>query len=124
MAIVRLPDEELPAFPGKPVAVYYSTEPVDLDGLMREVGALDCIVMTGIGTEHTRPKRPDEKVDLYDIIVINMNHSLRPKPEDRLRRNYQVIGTLQNGYKIRELPFTLIFEEDVPEVFRMMVEGV
>ncbi len=122
MGVVRLPDEELPAFPGKPLATYYSTEPVDLDGLMREAGALDCIVMTGIGTLNTMPKGPDEKVSLGDVIRVNMNHCLHPRQGDRLRKDYAVIETVQNGYKIRELPFTLIFEEDVPEVCRIIAE--
>jgi len=115
MPIIKLPDEELPAFPGRKLSTFYSTRPVNVDEFLRAVDGLDGVVIRGIGFMTTRPIEPDEEVQVGDVIVVNMNHSLEPPLEDRMRTNYHVVEEVDNGYTIREIPVTLIFEEDVTQ---------
>ena len=70
--------------------------------------------------EKSRRRVEGEEAQLYDIILINaMMGTQRHLPyEQRLRWNYQIAEEIDGGFKIREIPATVLFEEDVtPESF-------
>lgn len=129
MPVVRLPDEELQAFPGKPLETFYSTTPVDLDGLMSEVGLFECTVKKIV--DYT-VKESEKQIDLiveqqkenYEAITVGCiitfyaDSHLLFEPE--FRKEYVVIEAVQGGYKIREIPTILEIPEatDVTEALR------
>ena len=99
MTVVRLSDEILPAFPDKPVAVFYSTKPFDVEGFLKEVSGLDAVILRGVGTEGTRPIRADETVTLGDIVLVNQNHNpqFQSGIEERPRKNYAIAAENARG---------------------------
>ena len=94
MTVVRLPDEISPAFPDKPVAVYFSTKPFDLYGFLKEVSGLDAVILRDDGSllGNTKSLMPGEDATVGDIVLVNPNHDLQPrsKVEDRPRKNYVI----------------------------------
>ena len=115
MTVIRLPDETLPAFPRKTLAAFYSTKPFSSGEFAREVGGLDAVILREVGTENTRPLEKGVDLEVNDVVLINPNHNpqLQAKEEDRPRRNYVIFEELPTGYRLRELPGTLIFPNDV-----------
>jgi len=121
MTVVQLPDETLPAFPDRPLSTFYSTKPFDIAGFLKEIGGLDAVIVRGVGgSMEPRQLTPDECVSIGDVVLVNPNSRLQCelKAEDRSRQNYVVTGQLPTGYKIRQLPVSLFFSSDIPELRR------
>lgn len=119
MTIVKVSNETLES--GKSVATYYSTNPFNLEEFIQEVGGLDGVIMTRSSfLGKSRRREEGEEAQLYDTILINSMMGYQPHLpyEQRLRWNYQIAEEIDGGIKIREIPATVLFEEDVtPELF-------
>lgn len=117
MSTVQLPDEELPHSPGTFVKAFYSTRPFDVQGFVKEVGGLDAVILREISfLEGLGQLQSGEEVTVGDVVLVNPNHGLHPETNvaERPRKNYVIAAEVDRGYKIRELPVTLLFEYDIP----------
>ncbi len=121
MTIIRLPDEALPAFPDRFVSAFYSTRPFDAQGFIKEVGGLDAIILRQISfLEGLGQLQSGEEVAVGDIILVNPNHALHPEASvaERPRQQYVIAQKFDEGYKLRQMASTILFEYDVPELFK------